>query len=382
MKHPAHLRRQSIAGFSLIELMVAVAIGLVITLIIFNVLINSEARKRTTTSVNDINQSGAYAAYMLDRAIRSSGSGFTNQRAPTGLVGLEGCPLSMRRGALVVLPAPATFPAPFNTTTLQSPVIAPVIIDQGVNSDVITVMSGSGGMSEIGVQAGSPLAGGTVPTPNTLNFRANDIVLFAHAHDPAAPRPCTVTQVGTPTVDALPLAGAFVASSNPAADILAGDVALSLGNPVTSAPQFRMYGVGANQTLVSYDLLDLDSAAALAPIAENVIEMRAIYGVDTNDDNVLDGWVDPTGAWSATTLRDGSVTSSQNLRRIVAVRLVLALRSSLLERDPVPATTTFTLYADLPAGSPTRALTYTGGDAARYRYRIIESTIPVRNNLL
>jgi type IV pilus assembly protein PilW len=184
------------------------------------------------------------------------------------------------------------------------------------------------------------------------------------------------------------LAGTYAASTNVAADILAGDTALSLGNPISvgnliaSPPQFRMYGVAPNQTLVSYDLLDLDASAAIAPIAENVIEMRAIYGVDTNDDNVLDAWVNPTGIWSGATLRDGSPGSSARIRQIVAIRLALVMRSSLLERDPVAASTTFVLYGDLPGGSPTRTLNYVGGDAARYRYRVIESTIPLRNNLL
>ena len=54
-------------GFSLIELMVGVAIGLVLTLAIFQVLVTSEGRKRSLTGVNDVSQSGAYSVYVLDR---------------------------------------------------------------------------------------------------------------------------------------------------------------------------------------------------------------------------------------------------------------------------------------------------------------------------
>ena len=62
-------------GFSLIELMVALVIGLVVSLAIYGVLNVNEAHKRTTTSVNDIDQSGTYAIYQLDKIIRSAGSG-------------------------------------------------------------------------------------------------------------------------------------------------------------------------------------------------------------------------------------------------------------------------------------------------------------------
>ena len=50
-------------GMTLIELLVAMLISLVLSLAIFGVLASSEGLKRTTTSVNDINQTGNYAMY-------------------------------------------------------------------------------------------------------------------------------------------------------------------------------------------------------------------------------------------------------------------------------------------------------------------------------
>ena len=79
-------------GFSLIELMVSVAIGLIVTLAITGVLVASEQRKRTSTSVNDVNQTGAYISYVLDKAIRSAGSGFSEKSAA-----VFGCALKASR---------------------------------------------------------------------------------------------------------------------------------------------------------------------------------------------------------------------------------------------------------------------------------------------
>jgi prepilin-type N-terminal cleavage/methylation domain-containing protein len=66
-------KRRAAAGFTLVELLVAIVISLVLTLAITTVLIRTEGSKRTTTSVNDINATGSYAAFVLDRAVRSAG---------------------------------------------------------------------------------------------------------------------------------------------------------------------------------------------------------------------------------------------------------------------------------------------------------------------
>jgi type IV pilus assembly protein PilW len=88
--------------------------------------------------------------------------------------------------------------------------------------------------------------------------------------------------------------------------------------------------------------------------------MRALYGVDTTlpqpvaGGGIVGDWVDPGDASSGYTygqLTGGTTTlqltaAQLNLRRIVAVRIGLILRTSLRERDPVPAATTLTLFGD------------------------------------
>lgn len=392
--HRLDLARRVARGFSLIELMVGITIALIVTLAIFSVLTVSESRKRSTTAINDINQSGAYSAYVLDRAIRSAGSGVSNQQYTLQLgADLEGCALDVTRGGAAVAPRASAYPAPFAAIT-QTPVLAPVIIDPGTGtaSDVITVMSGSAGKSEAGARVIGPSVTG-VGLVNTFGFNAGDLVLFGHNATDGA---CIVSQVATtfvpqvpaPTLPAttlpeqsLPLGGTYVSGASTLN--LAGNLALSLGNATTNPPQFKMYGVDANRQLVSYDLLNIDNTAASQPVAEGVLEMRAVYGVDTDDNNAIDAWVAPTGVWAPATLRNGTAASSVNLRRIVAVHVALVMRSALIEKEDVQATTTFTLYGSLrPTGLATRQVSYTAAGDQRYRYRVIETTIPLRNNLL
>ena len=73
-------------GVTLIELLVSMVIALVLTLAVTSIVIVGESHKRTTTSTNDTSQSGAYALVVLDRALRSAGSGIV-QAANSGSFG-------------------------------------------------------------------------------------------------------------------------------------------------------------------------------------------------------------------------------------------------------------------------------------------------------
>ena len=185
---------------------------------------------------------------------------------------------------------------------------------------------------------------------------------------------------------AIPFGGNYQATSGMPA-FAADTLALSLGTETVNPPNFNLFGVGVNNSLFSYDLLT--SGGAEAPVADGVVEMRAIYGVDTTNppDGALDGWVDPSGAFSAATLLDGSEVSRANLRRIVAVRVGMILRTSLPERaaDYHPADpTTLTLFGDATdvAGASLKKTRTITGTAATFRYRLIDFTVPLRNMLL
>src|SRR5512139_2296940 len=82
-------------GLSLIELLVAMAIGLVVTLAITRVMIGFEGSKRTSTALNDTIQAGAYGSYVLNRAIRQAGTGYTQR-----LSDLFGCRLNAAKASL------------------------------------------------------------------------------------------------------------------------------------------------------------------------------------------------------------------------------------------------------------------------------------------
>src|SRR5437899_11102251 len=70
-------------GFSMVELLVAMLVGLIGMIIIFQVFQVSEGIKRSTTSGGDAQQNGVIALYTIEREFTNAGMGFND----TGLVG-------------------------------------------------------------------------------------------------------------------------------------------------------------------------------------------------------------------------------------------------------------------------------------------------------
>src|SRR5688572_3925618 len=93
-----HIRsRKKQRGFSLVEILVGAAIGLIGIVMIFQVLAVSESRKRTTMAGSDTQINGAIALYALERDLRLAGYGFST--APTPELGCSVSAFTTTRGA-------------------------------------------------------------------------------------------------------------------------------------------------------------------------------------------------------------------------------------------------------------------------------------------
>jgi len=393
------------AGLSLIELLVAMAIGLVVTLAVTSVLIRSESSKRSSTSVNDINQSGAYAAYVLDRVVRSAGSGFSQNWDTT-----YGCLLNVSNGGTTVLPLPAAIPASsaFSKVT-ATPILpfrlAPLIIAKDranstspaeTRGDVLIVMAGTAGVGEspqpVAQTTATPVTASQLSLRTALGYSLNDIVLLINT---SASTNCAMDQIGTvPTTYAgtVPLVGTFHRDNSAYG---ADTFVRQMGRDAANLPEFKLYGVGPNSTLVSYDLLR--PTPADAQISDGIVEMRALYGIETTPPtaatlNKVGSWVDASGDFADTALTDGTPESRIKLRRILAVRIGLILRTALKEKAVSAASGAAAdvegfgdANADsrtLFAGAEFSAFKYSRTAETGYRYRTVEFTVPLRNVLL
>jgi type IV pilus assembly protein PilW len=380
LPHPNTRRPPSPArGFSIAELLVALAVGMVLTVAITLIMMRHDATRRAITSTNDAQLNANYLGYVLDRALRSAGTGFAQ-----GWRVNYGCRLHVARGGAQLLPRAGNFPAPFAAVG-PSPRLAPVLIHAGAGaggSDVLAVASGASGLGEVAsrVVAGTA-TNSSLNIPTTVGIRGNDLVLVAEAG-----LGCMVQQLtggfaggvsqqlnfggtySTASIAGLPLNG------------YSGMASVSLlGNPAGSPPMFQLIGLGDNLTLFSYDLLRLDGTDTPRPMANGVVTMHARYGVDSDGDGQMDTWVAPTDAnYTAATLQDGSDAARDRLLGIMAVRLSLVLRSDRIEREDVsPAA--LTLFEDLP--SSVRVTRSLSSEERRIRHRVMELTVPLRNSI-
>lgn len=381
-------RRAARGGFSLIELLVAMVIGIVVVAAVASVLMASESRRRSTTFANDVGQAGTYGAYWLDLLTRSAGGGFAQVR------GAFGCRLNVTRANTVILPRSTPFPAPFADIPGDTIRLAPALIhanrSQG-GSDVLVLMGGAAGVRDMP----APLQAATVTEhsvglANTIGFKGNDLVLLlaatstsclleqvdsSFAHNPAASPPQTD----------LPLAGTYYTPEGADRSLVSYGTLdpaylANVGNAVGNLPILQLVGVGSQRTLWRYDLLQGGGSDAALPVLDGVTLLKARYGIDSNGDGALDIWVDPAlPPYDANTLLNGSDAARTSLQSIVALRVALVLQSSYPEREVI-SPSALTLFPDLDASLQFQVPL--AADARYFRFRVVEQTIPLRNVLI
>lgn len=384
MKSMTHIR-QMVQGFSLVELMVAMAIALVLTLVITRVMLDHEGAKRTSNTTNDANQNAALAAFEIDRGLRSAGSGYMQSWGPAE-GNFLGCTVYAQKDNAALLPRTGAFPAPFSAVETAVRLAPVIIYDGGASaSDVIRVMGGNSGFAEMGraIQSASDTG---ITLYNTFGWRPKDVMLLGSGAGSCVLQQVADTFAISPPADgSLPLAGHYAHQSVTPVAVTSYGVgdgyAAAIGridDTSDSPPDFRLFGVDTNNTtLVTYDMLLQTPDAAPTPLADGVVMLKAAYGVDTNGNSKIDDgeWFPATGNLAA-----ASLIGNQNLlRRVLAVRVGLVVRSSLIEKDAVvPENTELKLFKNT---SFETTYTITSGTNHR-RHRTLEFTIPLRNALL
>ncbi len=365
-------------GVTLVELLVAVVIGLLGTIVIFTVYKGADGFKRTTVGLGDAQLNGAVSLFTIERYIRTSGSSLatTNEvtfNSATGAIStvvrpnlLLGCPL-------FGFPVASVVTGPNGALTTP---IAPVrIIDGSLlaggaagASDVIVIMSGNADITTNPTAAGI-VPGGSVAIPNVDNVygwrepsagRLGDVALMVLATKDGTKRvsniPCAARRISAIAGNVVPPStvktgsGTFtLASGNPSATFTPDSNIHNLG----PNPYFISIGVNARQELVETNFTRMLTGESATPdvrvIADGIISMQAQYGIDNftplppvlattiSDDNV-DQWVEPTGIWAnptdvddkRTPILSGPVPAAA-ITRIKAIRIAVLARSAHFE---------------------------------------------------
>lgn len=374
--------RRAARGFSLVELLVSVLVGMLAIVFATRLFVSSEQNKAAAVGGSDAVQNGMLAMFSISNDASQAGWGLNDTL-------LSGCDTTFSDTAGFALPvvtrgAVATTP------------LAPVIIESGGSaSDRVTLMAGSA-MSGVGSERLRDNYAGAgsinVATNQPFGFLQGTVIVVAP--EPAGGK-CALAQLSaTPPGFTLSFDAGAAFRFNRAA----------LGNAY-SAGQARVYNLGPVQQLafhtwsvVNGNLMlratDLAGASAnAAAVADNIVAIKAQYGFDTRAGAAFDPATGMrVGAWSASMTDadgDGVSAGAGDFQRVAAVRLAVIARSKMPEKpDAVTkqcsATTgPLTVFAGRSpatvAAAPVAVNVDTIADWKCYRYRAFETIVPIRN---
>ena len=372
-------------GFSLIDVMVGMVVGLLTMLVIMQSFAAFEGQKRTTTTGMEAQENGLIALQAMETDIRQAGYGMVTN------------------GALA-----CTGVNTYNNPTAPptAPFIPIQITDGGTGSDTIVATYSTSAIG--GVPANIVVAmpnSAAVLTVNTGNgFNAGDMLLLS---TPGSTLPCTrlaVTAVQGGTNTNL-LHDSGLSNYNPSG----GSNIFPPGGYGTSSVVFDMGTMVQNQYQVLCSSFLATSNLALTapgtctsspttftnatPVSGNIVNIQAQYGIAVAGSQSVNCWVNATtgnacdaGDWTI----NGLTITPANVARIKAVRVAVVARSSLMERPPTAGgacAATLTTTANYPqwnggAGGTLVPINVTGiANWQCYRYKVYQTIIPLRNIL-
>ncbi len=370
-------------GVGLIETMVGILIGMIVVLVVYNTLILAEEHKRANIGVADAQITGQLTQFILGRELANGGAALmmsVDELASCSDWRLKPLPVAIRAGATANDPDELTV---FYSTSPR--IVHPVRFGANVNTpDPLPVESPNGFKVDDWVIA-------TNRSTNCSLGKVTGITQWPSGNTyPPADKGGRVQLAYTP-------ASAFNFDTN--------------GRVINMGPQFARihYTIdSAKAQLNSQNVNWLDPGAPtfapVVPMAQNIVLLKAQYGVDTNGDNLVDCWtaadnantcgngVDYTGPTDPKTTAGGagsfaaSATAAQ-LRSVKAVRLAIVVRSEDEARHDA---------AGASLVNQTAWLFNCGANDATcqgriqldntilndyFRYRIYETTVPLRNAL-
>jgi type IV pilus assembly protein PilW len=375
-------------GFTLVELMVGVMVGLIGTVVIFQVFAVSEAQKRTTTGSSDAQQNGVFSLFQMERDIRMAGYGLNY----TPLLGCTVNGWYEPGGSAIQF------------------TLVPVEIVNGLAGapDQIRVAYGDSNLFMAPAHLNQTMGSANAPFKlrDRFGFNAGDLVIAAETG-----KPCTLAQA-TNIPSTLGQSDTVVTSSGnytnseganvPAQYNKAGglpapnNIAYKVWDDA-SGTGGRLYNLGADPTVVTYAIqnnqlvvinrLTPGIAGQTQVIADGVVQLQAQYGYDGNSDGQVSSLAAVNNTLVPGTLDQWANTmpataTGADWAKVIAIRLVVTARSMTPER-PNPASGACEATTVVPKWVTAGVdIDITIADPANwrcYRYRTFEVMVPLRN---
>ncbi len=342
-------------GFSLVEIMVGMAIALISTLIVMQVFATFEGQKRTTTGGADAQTNGAIALFTIERDLRMAGYGFNSANA-------LGCKVNRA----------------FNGASLTPLTLDPVLISNAASGDVITITASNktGWSIPATITTDHPPTATNFFLNSTLGMTSGDLVI---AFEPN--KDCTLLEITDIPSGTTQIHHQSTSPWNPpdGQNIFpqpdgyrSGASLINLGTI-----ENRAYKLDANLNLVFAEYDSLTNASTDQPIAPDIVNLQAQYGFDTRAGAQADARIDAWGDELIDADGSGIIGDNGDITRIFAVRFAVLARNGIKEKPLPDGSCNITVAAPSWSGG-TFSMSHVA-DWQCYRYKIFETVVPLRN---
>lgn len=377
-------------GFSLVELMVSVVIGMLALLFATRLMTGAERDKQAAVGGSDSMQNGMLAMFSISNDAAQAGFGLNDPI-------ISGCDTIMSDTEGFAL---AT--AQRNGATVR-PLAAAIIESGGANPDRITLYSGSSPSGTGTVRLISNYNGGTSLgiDRKPYGFLQGDVIVVAPENIGGN---CALAQVSSdpaglappPAPQTLAIAGGsgMRFNSGQLGTAFTGSMARVFNLGPAASLSFHTWSVESG--FLRLRSTDLAGAGEGAAVADNIVSIKAQYGFDIRP---VAGFAPEggliVGRWSSTMVDadgDGVEGGAGDYQRIAALRVAVVARSKMPDRpDPATGNCTATSaqpqvfattnYSGVTAQPVSVDVAVTGDpvDWKCYRYRVFENIVPLRN---
>ncbi|GGP22906.1 PilW family protein [Silvimonas iriomotensis] len=338
---------------NIVELMVAIVIWLLAALAIMSSATFFDNNRRGMTGENSVQENAMFALVDLQRDLKNSGAGFAGSNNVT-------C---------------TTLNAAYGSTTLANGAsVAPVVItDGGANnaSDTITVLSATSFMAASPGLTRDAMSSATaaINIYSAKDWNVGDVYMLSSGTG----SPCTVGSVTAITTNSL---GATLTHNS------TGTGSSWNSGSYTNAPSYaakssisKIGGLNWVSYQVASQSLNMTDKIAQSTtlIADNVVLMKAQYGVSSGSTSTVSSWVAGSGSWAAP-------LNSTQITQIRAVRVAMVVRIPAKIKPSVSGGSCDATTASPKVWGGTQTMDISGlANWQCYKYRTLTLTIPLKN---
>lgn len=360
-------------GFTLVELLVGLTVGLIASGAILQTFSTYEAQKRSTVAGSEAQENGLVALAQVEQDIHNAGAGLAD-------------PSIYDCGPAQTYTYSSAAGGPIPNFSL-----APLIITPGAtttDSDSIQINTGDllGGVPAFTTK---PMAtpGDPVEVSRANGFAVGDLIVVTGKI--LGVDKCSVMQVSAVTASVQLSHDTSVGIYNPSAGNVGGWPVYATGARVLNPKLIssKTYQISSGNLQLVNSTIGLPPSVETFSLVHNIVFMKAQYGIATAvGSQSVDAWMDATGTWAPAAL----AASPADRKKIKAVRFVVVARSDKMEGQNVTVPCT---NVSLQVNNGPCAWRDSAADRApvidlsanpnwqRYRYKVYQTIVPLRNVL-